>query len=270
MSLPPATPKSTALVTGASSGIGFEIARELAARGHGVTLVARREDRLRELAGELTAAHGVRAEALACDLTDAAARDELPGRIEALGLTVEILVNNAGFGTGGAFHKSPADDEVRQVRLLCEAPVALLSAFLPGMVERRRGAVLNVASTAGMQPLPYSAGYAAAKAHALSLSEAIHHEVRRKGVTVTALCPGPVRTEFFEVSGSSPIESSPGFMWEDVTDVARAAVDGLEAGKRVVVPGLPMRTLTGVGRYVPNALKLRGVAAQYGRRSRST
>jgi len=187
MTLPKPTARSTALVTGASAGIGAEIARELARRGHGVVLVARRKDRLDALAEELIAEYGVRAETIASDLGKPASRSRIPGRITQLGLEVEILVNNAGFATGGPFHESDPARELEQVRVLVEAVVALTSAFLPGMVKRRRGAILNVASTAAMQPLPYAAGYSAAKAYVLTFSEAIHQEVSGRGVAVTAV-----------------------------------------------------------------------------------
>ena len=177
VTLPDPQPTSAALVTGASSGIGAEIARELARRGHGVVLVARRKEKLDELAAELSAEYGVRAEPVGCDLGKAASRQRLPARVASLGLDVEILVNNAGFATGGAFHESDPARELEQVRVLVEAVVALTSAFLPAMVQRRRGAILNVASTAGMQPMPYSAGYSAAKAYVLTFSEALHQEL---------------------------------------------------------------------------------------------
>src|SRR5436305_7660225 len=187
MSLPKPTPTSAALITGASAGIGAEITRELARRGHNVILVARRKEKLDELAHELAGEFGIRAESIGADLGKAAARARLPARAESMGLEVEILVNNAGFATGGPFHESDPERELEQVRVLVEAPMALCSAFLPGMVKRGRGGVLNVASTAGMQPLPYSAGYSAAKAYVLTFSEAIHQEVRGSGVSVTAL-----------------------------------------------------------------------------------
>ncbi len=158
MSLPDPSPSSAALITGASAGIGSCIARELAARGHNVVLVARRKQRLEELATELMAEHGVGAHTISCDLARPASRGRLPGRIGELGLDVEVLINNAGFATNGPFYEADAERELQQVRLDVEAVVALSSAFVPAMVHRRRGAVLNVASTAGMQPLPYSAG----------------------------------------------------------------------------------------------------------------
>jgi short-subunit dehydrogenase len=262
MSLPKPTPTGAALVTGASAGIGSCIARELAKRGHGLVLVARRKDRLNALAAELASEHGVRVEAIACDLSRAAARGRLPTTIAGRGLTVEILANNAGFATGGPFHESDPSREIEQVRVLVEAVVALTSAFVPGMVERGRGAVLNVASTAGMQPMPYSAGYSAAKAYVLTFSEALHQELRGRGVTVTALAPGPVSTDFWEIAGwevtggQSFEKAVPGPAWVSAEHAARAGVDGLSSGRRVVVPGLPVRTAMRASRYVPNALKL--------------
>jgi len=197
----PAPMSYVALVTGASAGIGQAIARELAARGYGLVLVARRRERLQALARELADRHGVRTEVLPCDLANAARRSRLAGRVEALGLEVEVLINDAGFATGGPFHHADPARELEQVRVLVEAVVALTSAFLPAMVARRRGAILNVSSTAAMQPMPYGAGYSAAKAYVLNFSEALHQELRGQGVTVTALCPGPVRTDFWAKAG---------------------------------------------------------------------
>ena len=247
MSLPDPQPSSAALVTGASAGIGAEISRELARRGHGVVLVARRKERLDELAEEIRSEYGVRAEAVGCDVGKAASRQRLPARVATLGLDVEILVNNAGFATGGAFHESDPVRELGQVRVLVEAVVALSSAFLPAMVQRGRGGVLNVASTAGMQPLPYSAGYSAAKAYVLTFSEAVHQELRGSGVTVTALAPGPVSTEFWDdagwVAGGQAFEKAvPRPAWVTAEDAAKAGVKGLADGRRVVIPGLQVRT----------------------------
>jgi short-subunit dehydrogenase len=262
MSLPKPQPTSAALVTGASAGIGTEIATELAARGHGLVLVARRKPRLIELANELSDRYGVRVEAVACDLSKAAARARLPGRIAELDLDVEILVNNAGFATNGPFHQSDPERELEQVRVLVEAVVALSSAFIPAMVERGRGAVLNVASTAAMQPLPYSAGYSAAKAYVLTFSEALHQELQGRGITVTALCPGPVSTDFWEISGwqvqggRTFEQAVPKPAWISAKDAARAGVRGLAGGRRVVVPGLPMRAAMEATRYLPHAVKL--------------
>jgi uncharacterized protein len=262
VALPPPSDTSAALVTGASAGIGSEIARELARRGHGVVLVARRKQKLQELAKELASEFGVRAEAIACDLGKPTPRAKLPAQLEQLGLEVDILVNNAGFATGGPFHASDPERELEQVRVLVEAVVALTSAFLPGMVKRKRGAILNVSSTAAMQPLPHAAGYSAAKAYVLTFSEAIHQEVAGDGVTVTALCPGPVDTEFWQgadwqVAGGRSFEKAfPKPALVSVKGVAKAGVDGLDAGRRVVVPGLPMRAAMLASRYIPHAVKL--------------
>jgi uncharacterized protein len=248
-------------VTGASAGIGGEIARLLAVRGHNLVLVARRKERLVALADVLGEEHGVRVETIACDLGKAAPRGRLPGQIDELGLDVEILVNNAGFATGGPFHEADPDRELEQVRVLVEAPLVLTRMFSPAMVERGRGAILNVASTAGMQPMPYSAGYSAAKAYVLTFSEALHQELRGHGVTVTALAPGPVETDFWQIAGW---ETSGGKSFEravpgtliSAEQAARAGVDGLDRGERVVVPGLPMRVGMLASRYIPQAFKL--------------
>ena len=255
--LPRPSAEGTALVTGASAGIGQEIARELARRGHGVTLVARREDRLQALAGELASEHGVRAEALPCDLQDPDARAELPDRVAALGLHVSVLVNKAGFGTACPFHKSAVERELQQVRLLVEAVADLTGRFLPGMVERGEGAILTVASTAGFQPLPNMAGYGAAKAWARSFSKAIHEEVKPKGIAVTAMCPGPVTTEFFDVSGPTPIEAVvPKQLWVGPEEVARSAVDALDANRSEVIPGRGMGALVHASRMIPHELAM--------------
>jgi uncharacterized protein len=261
MSLPKPRPSSAALVTGASAGIGSEIARELARRGHNLILIARRKEKLDELGAELGDEFGVRTESIGADLSKVASRQRLPGRIESLGLEVEILVNNAGFATGGAFAESDPTRELEQVRVLVEAVVALTSDFLPDMVRRGRGAILNVASTAGMQPLPYSAGYSAAKAYVLTFSEAIHQELRGSGVTVTALAPGPVTTEFWDAAGwqagGQKFENAvPRPAWVSAEDAAKAGVKGLADGRRVVVPGLQVRTAMLAARYLPHAVKL--------------
>jgi short-subunit dehydrogenase len=262
LSLPEPNSASAALITGASAGIGSEIAKLLAERGHTLVLVARRKDRLTALADELSDQHGVRVETIAADLGKPTPRGKIPGRIEELRLQIEILINNAGFATGGEpFHAADPERELEQVRVDVEAVVALTSAFLPAMVERGRGAILNVASTAGMQPMPYSAGYAAAKAYVLSFSEAIHQEVRGHGVTVTALAPGPVETDFWQIagwetsSGKSFERAVPGALISPA-QAARAAVEGLERGERVVVPGLPIRAAMLASRYIPHMLKL--------------
>ena len=257
MALPPPAATSTALVTGASSGIGAEIARLLAQRGHGLTLVARRVERLRELAGELGSEHGIRAEVIAADLGDPEARDGLAGRLDELGLTVEILVNNAGFGDSHEFHEAERERLVAMVELNCVALVDLQARYLPAMVDRGRGAVINLASTAAFQPLPGTGTYAATKAFVLSLGEATSAELRGTGVTLTTVCPGPVKTEFATVAGLGDAEENvPGIFWTSAEQVAREAVEGAERGKRVVVPGVINRAGTLAGKHSPRALEL--------------
>ncbi|HEX6116982.1 MAG TPA: SDR family oxidoreductase [Solirubrobacterales bacterium] len=257
MALPPPEPDSTALVTGASSGIGEEIARGLARRGHGVTLVARREDRLTALAGELGRAHDVRTEVIGADLADPAARDELAARVGELGLDVEVLVNNAGYGGFGPFAEQDREREIGMIRLNVEALVDLESRFLPGMVGRERGAVVNIASTASFQPIPDNATYAATKAFVLSHGEAVHEELRGSGVSVTTVCPGPVKTEFADVAGIGGAEDrTPEFVWLTPEQVATAAIDGAERGRRVVVPGMLNRATSLVGQHSPRAIAL--------------
>ena len=246
------------MITGASSGIGRELARGLAARGHGVTLVARSEDALNTLAGELAGAHGVRAEVIACDLADPDARDRLAAEIERRGLEVEILAANAGFGSYGAFVDADRQRELAQVRVNGEAVVDLAARYVPGMVRRRRGAVLITGSVAGFQPLPGNATYSAIKAFEIGFAEALHAELRPSGVTVTALCPGPVHSGFQKASGAEQYaESLPGPMWREAGEVAEAALRGLERGKRVVIPGAPNRIGALLGRLSPRPVVLR-------------
>ena len=259
MALPSPAPDRTCLVTGASSGIGVEIARLLARRGLGVTLVARREDRLRDLADELTADHDVRVEVLAADLTDADARTGIGAALDDLGLTVDVLVNNAGFSTTGRIQDADADREVAMVRLDVEAVAHLCALFVAGMVDRGRGGVLNVASTAAFQPIPGQAGYGGSKAFVLSYTQALTQELRGTGVAATVLCPGPVETEFAEAAGFDPDEAAdslPSVMWLEAADVARAGVDGLDNGAGVVIPGLANRATATVAHLTPKRLLL--------------
>jgi short-subunit dehydrogenase len=257
VSLPDPSARSTALVTGASSGIGAAIARALAARGHGVTLVARREQRCLDLARELSGANESRAEVIGCDLADPAGRERLAGEIEGLGLEVDVLVNNAGFGSYGEFVHENRERQVEMVRVNVEAVVDLEARYLPGMVERGGGAVINVASTAAFQPIPGSATYAATKAFVLSHGDALHAELDGTGVTVTSVCPGPVRTEFTEVAGMAGAEErTPGAVWMSAADVAEQALGAAEKGRRVVVPGLMNQAGALMGQHSPRMLAL--------------
>jgi hypothetical protein len=237
MPVPAPDPAATCLVTGASSGIGAHIARELARRGYGVTLVARREERLRALAGELERQHGVRAVVLACDVADAASRVALRPALAERGLRVDLLVNNAGVGSEGRFHRLDPEHEVAIVRVNVEAVVGLCADWLPAMAGRGYGGVLNVASTAAFQPLPRMTTYAAAKAFVLSFTQALREDLRGTGVSATVLCPGPVETEFFKASeADGGVARTPPWASLSPEETARAGVEGLLAGRRVVVP----------------------------------
>ena len=264
MALPPAREGSTAVITGASSGIGEEFARQLAARGYGVFLVARREERLRALADDLERLHGIRAEIASADLENAAEVAALPGIVAERGLDVEILVNNAGFTTVGDVHENP-DRQLGMVRVNVEALVALTTAYLPAMVERGRGAVIQVASVVSFYPAPVQAVYGATKAFVRSFSEAVSAELRGTGVTMTALCPGPVATEFVEAGGFKKETPGPSFIWSTAADVAKAGIEGAEKGKRVVVPGLGNRATALFLQHGPHAVILGPMSSVYRR-----
>jgi short-subunit dehydrogenase len=247
----------TALVTGASSGIGEQFARQLAARGHDLVLVARRADRLERLAGELP----TDAQVVACDLaTDAASLAE---RVDELGVQIDLLVNNAGFGTSGPFVENDAAREAEEVRLNCEALVTLCHAFLPGMVERRRGGVINVASSAGMQPIPYEAVYAATKAFALNFTDALHTELRGSGVRAMSVNPGPVPTEWQEIAGYGENRSAPAPGEISAEQVVSESLEAWDRGRRSVIPGRTIRWFIRATQPSPRALQLRITERMY-------
>ena len=247
----------TALVTGASSGIGEQFARQLAIRGYELVLVARRIDRLGRLASELpTEAHAV-----PCDLaTDSAS---LQGRVAELGLGVDLLVNNAGFGTSGPFLEHEAARDAELVRINCEAIVTLTHAFLPAMVERGRGGIINMASSAGLQPIPYESVYAASKAFVISFTDALHVELRGSGVHVLGVNPGPVPTEFQEAAGYEPGRTGvvPGEI--SAEQVVREALAAYDRGRRSVIPGRTIRWFIRATRPSPRAIQLRVTERMY-------
>lgn len=261
MTLPTPQPDRTAVVTGASSGIGEAIARNLVGRGHGVTLVARRAQKLTALAQEFGGS-GIRAEVVAADLSDRSQRAELLTRIEDLGLTPDILVNNAGLSTLGPIAKADPSAEMNMLEVDVVAVADLCTRFLPGMVTRGRGAILNVASTAAFQPLPGQAGYAAAKAFVLSYSQSLAAELRGTGVSVTTLCPGPVDTGF-GVAKEDADAALPSFMWEPVEAVAAAGVEGLDKGRPVAIPGAANRVAAGLAHLTPKRLLVPILARQH-------
>src|SRR5579884_2343034 len=256
MPLPDPSPDSVALVTGASSGIGEQFARQLSEMGHRVALVARREDRLSQLAQELGGEE--RAVVIGADLAVPEQRDQLASRLAQLGAEVTILVNNAGYGIYRPFADAGRERELQQVRLLVEAVVDLMARYLPGMKQRRRGAIINMSSTAAFQALPYNASYSAAKGYVLLLSEAVHEEAKEHGVTVTAVCPGPVPSGFQEASDAGYFaERLPKFTFVEPERVARDALRAAGQGRISVIPGGPqVRVAFGPNRKLPRWLVL--------------
>ncbi|MBI5310448.1 MAG: SDR family oxidoreductase [Actinobacteria bacterium] len=257
MSIPIPDSNGTCLITGASSGIGEELARQIAERGYNVTLAARRIDRLAVLAAEIEREYDVTATAVECDVTDPAAREALLAAIAANGKHVDVLVNNAGCGTDGPFAEQSAAGTERQLDLNITALTMLTHAVLPGMIERRSGAILNVASTAAFQPIPRQAVYAASKSYVLSFSNALGKELAGTGVSVTTLCPGPTKTEFFGPEDMEKYTSStPGMFWQTSAECARDGVDGLFKRKRVVIPKAVNRIGAFSGAHTPTSVTL--------------
>jgi uncharacterized protein len=247
-----------ALVTGASSGIGEEFARALSARGYEVVLVARRTDRLERLASELPGT----AHVVACDLAREAG--SLAARVADLGVTVDLLVNNAGFGTYGRFLEIDPERDAEQVRVNCEAIVRLTHAFLPGMVERGRGGVITVASTAGMQPLPYETVYSATKAFARTFSDALRAELRGTGVRILAVHPGPVPTEWQQVAGYAGDHRPRGVPGKiPPAQVVSEALAAYDRGRRSIIPGRMIRWFVRLSKPVPTGLKLQRTEQMY-------
>jgi len=246
-----------ALVTGASSGIGEAYARALAARGCRLLLVARREERLRALAGELGPAP---VEEVPADLADPAGPERLHAEIVRRGLVVDVLVNNAGVGHSGAFHEEPLAKALAMLDLNARAAMVLTRLFLPPMIERRSGFIVNVVSTSAFQANPYLAVYGATKAFLLSLTEAMHTEIAGSGVTVQALCPGLTATEFQQTAGTDKILfNRTGAMTPAA--VAETSLRALERGTLRVVPGLANRATAALVRFTPGWLTRRTVAA---------
>lgn len=248
----------TALITGASSGIGAAFARVLAAQGTHLILVARSEDKLRDLATTLSAQHAIRAEVLATDLSLLDTGQKLFTATQQLDLPVDILINNAGFGTHGPFDSLNAGREQQEIMLNVAATVDLTHHFLPAMLARRSGSIINVASTAAFQPVPYMAVYGASKAFVLSFSEALWGEYHSKGIRVLALCPGPTSTDFFNVVGTE--DAALGSM-ETPEKVVQVAFQALEQGRPSVVSGRRNALMANSVRFAP-----RGMVARMGER----
>ncbi|MDB5044927.1 MAG: short-chain dehydrogenase [Deinococcus sp.] len=257
------TPRATALITGASGGIGEAIARQLAAHGAHLILVARSEGKLQALAQQLSAAHGIQAAVIALDLTRPDAGEVLEREVAARQLTVDILVNNAGFGGFSEFWTQDASEINRMVAVNIAALTDLTRRFLPGMVAQGRGRVLNVASTAAFMPGPLMAVYYASKAYVLSFSEAVNEELRGTGVSVTALCPGPVETGFQDAASlneSKLLSGSTRMAMLSADEVARQGVNAMLRGQAVLVAGGVNKVQSLMPRFLPRAAVARLIA----------
>jgi uncharacterized protein len=248
--------RAVALVTGASAGIGEEFARQLAARGHDLVLVARDRARMEALAKELADERGANVEVLPADLTDG----EQLASVEARARNVDMLINNAGYGTFGNFYELDLAVEIREVQLNVLALMRLTHAAAGAMAARRNGAILNVSSLAGFQPGPMNATYSASKAFVTSFTEAVHEEMKGTGVSVSVLCPGFTHTEFQE-RANAPASSVPGFMWQNAPEVAAAGLDGLAKNKAIIIPGSVNRVLGTLANMAPHAVTRRAGAA---------
>jgi uncharacterized protein len=252
----PGRQRDTVLITGASSGIGWELARLFAGDGSDLVLVARSEDRLRELAAGLEAEFGNRARVLAADLTRPGSAGEIAETLARQEVQVDVLVNNAGFGAHGKVAEIGVQRQVDVIEVNVAALTRLTALFLPGMLERRHGAVLNVASTAAFQPGPNQAVYCATKAYVLSFTEALAEETRGSGVRVSCLAPGATSTQFAAQAGMAGTRAFKlGVMGAD--PVARAGHDGLRQGKTLIIPGLHNRVMAFAVRLSPRALVTR-------------
>ncbi len=265
--MPAATQSSTVLVTGASSGIGEALARCFARDGHRLALVARRESRLQALAQALHDEHGTHVDVLAADLSRTGTAAALAALLRRRRRTIDVLVNNAGVLEQGAFVEFDARRLQHMIAVNVSGLTAMLAAFVPGMVRRRRGRVLNVASISAFAPVPGLATYAASKAYVLSLTESLAEELRATGVTVTALCPGITATPMFDraAAGNVRIARLPGLFVGDVQAVAAEGYRACMAGEIIAVPGMLNQAATVAGRAVPKWL-LRRIAGALGRR----
>jgi short-subunit dehydrogenase len=244
----------TALVTGASSGIGTAFAKALAAKGSHLILVARSEEKLRTLARQLEQQHGIRAEVIVADLSRVGIARTIFEETQQRGLTVDILINNAGFATYGPFETLDAEREQQEIRVDVNTLVDLTHAFVPAMLTRHQGAIINVASIVAFLPGPYAAVYAASKAFVLSFSESLWGEYREKGVRVLALCPGATSTDFFRTSDSQHVIPE---NVETPERVVRVALLALEQGRPSVVSGWQNALLTSMPRFLPRGITVR-------------
>jgi short-subunit dehydrogenase len=247
-------PSQTALVTGASSGIGLELAKVLARHGYDLVLVARKRDALEAVAGQIEGQYDVKAHVFAADLRRREAPEAIWDFLRNEAIPVTVLINNAGFGLGGEFADTELTRELEMIQVNIAALTHLTKLFLPAMIKAKSGRVLNVASTAAFQPGPLMAVYYATKAYVLSFSEALAEELRNTGVTVTALCPGPTRTEFASEAGVTNSRLFSLFGAADATDVAEYGFRAMMEGTRVAIPGIKNKIVAQVNRISPRAI----------------
>ncbi len=248
--------KDTALITGASSGIGLELARIFARNGHNLILVAHREERLNAVCEQLFSQYGVECHAITLDLSSPDSAKQLYEQVTEKNFIIEILVNNAGFGTWGLFWENDEEKEIREMQLNMSSLALLTKYFLREMVARGSGKILNVASTAAFQPGPMMAVYYASKSFVASFSEAVSKEAEGTGVTVSVLCPGPTETEFQRHAGMANMHLLKSIFMMDATSVAEKAYAGMMRGKRMIIPGLLNRIVVFTTRFLPKRLLL--------------
>ena len=245
-----------ALVTGASAGIGESFARLLAGEGHDLILVARREDRLRALADELSATHGVRSEIIAVDLTDPAAPLDVMAGVEAFGLQVDVLINNAGLSGKGRFAETPWENLAGELQVMVTAVTELAWRVLPAMKACGWGRIVNVSSVAAFAPPGASLLYTGIKSYVLNMSQALDMELKPQGIHVTALCPGFTRSEFHDVMGTrDTMNKFPQFVWQSADEVARAGYEAVMKGRPVCVPGLVNKLTVGALKPLPESVR---------------
>lgn len=263
--------RRTALVTGASAGIGEAFADVFASEGFDLVLVARREERLRAVASRLEQQHRIRAHAIVCDLSRRDAVRDLVAELSTLGVTVDALVNNAGYGIPGVFTASTWDRHDAMLQVMLVSVCELTHTVLPGMIERGYGRIINVASLAGLVPAP--AGhtlYAAVKAFLIKFTESLSHETSARGVYVTALCPGFTRSEFHDVTGTRErVSRLPAWMWMDAATVARQGYAAVMSGAPVYINGRVNRGIALLVRYVPQSV-VSAIGRSFGRAYRAT
>ena len=251
------TSRRTALVTGGSGGIGFEIARVLAKKGFDLVLVARKRDALEAAAGQLEGKYGARVHVFAADLRRAEAPQMIFDFLHNENIPIEVLINNAGFGLLGEFADTKLQRELEMIQVNISALTSLTKLFLPAMIKRKSGRVLNLASTAAFQPGPLMAVYYATKAYVLSFSQALAEELRDSGVTVTVLCPGPTATEFASSANVGKSGLFAAFGIADAADVAEFGVSAMMHGRRVAIPGIKNKIVAQASRFTPRAVSTR-------------